>query len=143
MSLSFPWLFYPCRSWLREIRVVYGSIPPDGEEIAIMSRSMFEILVGMAFEMDVPEIHVKEKRVYPTMVNPEEEKAGIRHLVQIKSSAAPPNDACVAVPYRDSWFWIDDRDYPSKRLFSILMFLFTLAESGGPVRGPVVTIPTG
>ena len=46
------------------------------------------------------------------------------------------------MPYRGYWFWIDDRDMASKRLFSFLMFLFTLVETGGKETAPVLTIPT-
>lgn len=47
------------------------------------------------------------------------------------------------MPFRDGWFWIDDRDYPSKRLFSFLMFVMTLTETGGKSGAPVVTISAG
>ena len=46
------------------------------------------------------------------------------------------------MPYRGHWFWIDDRDMGSKRLFSFLMFIFTLVETGGKEGAPVLTIPT-
>ena len=46
------------------------------------------------------------------------------------------------MPYRGYWFWIDDRDMGSKRLFTFLMFIFTLVETGGKEGAPVLTIPT-
>jgi hypothetical protein len=67
----------------------------------------------------------------------------IRPLIQIASSRERPADALVAVPYRDYWFSIDDRDIPSKRLFSFLYFIFTLVETGGKGTPTVLTIPTG
>jgi hypothetical protein len=54
-----------------------------------------------------------------------------------------PEDAFVSVRYRDRWFWIDDRDFRSKRTFSFLMLLFSLTETGGKEGLPLVTIPTG
>jgi hypothetical protein len=45
------------------------------------------------------------------------------------------------IRYRDYWFWIDDRDLPSKGVYSFLMFLFTLTESGGGQVSPVLTVP--
>jgi hypothetical protein len=47
----------------------------------------------------------------------------------------------VAVPYRNGWFWIDDRDQRSKLMLNFLMFIFSLTE-GGPSQGaPIVTVP--
>jgi hypothetical protein len=46
------------------------------------------------------------------------------------------------VPYRGYWFWIDDHVMGSKRLFTFLMFIFTLVETGGKEGAPVLTIPT-
>jgi hypothetical protein len=54
-----------------------------------------------------------------------------------------PDDAFVSVHYRDYWFYIPDTEFRSKRLFSFLLFLFTLAETGAPGKVPVLTIPTG
>jgi hypothetical protein len=57
-------------------------------------------------------------------------------LIRIASAAERPADAFVATPYRDHWCWIDDRDIPSKRLFSFLMFIYNLVETGGKESAP-------
>jgi hypothetical protein len=62
-------------------------------------------------------------------------------LLNIRSSQEKPNDAFVKVHYRDHWFYIDDRDFRSKRMFSFLLFLFTLAETEAPKKAPMITIP--
>jgi hypothetical protein len=63
-------------------------------------------------------------------------------LLRVSSAAERPREAFAAVRYRDHWFSIDDRDIPSKRMFTFLMFIFTLVETGGKEGAPVLTIPT-
>jgi len=52
-----------------------------------------------------------------------------------------PGDAFAAVKYRDYWYWIDDRDYRTKGIFTFLMIIMTLSEKDDKVPAPVVTIP--
>jgi len=125
----------------REFQIVYGSVAANDKQIAILSRSILEILVDLSSFIDVPEAHVTDRRVMPT-AEPEAGPSGpIRPLIRVGSSVERPADAFLAVPYRGYWFWIDDRDMPSKRLFSFLMFIFTLVETGGKEAPPVLTIP--
>jgi hypothetical protein len=44
-------------------------------------------------------------------------------------AAKLPADAHVGVRYRDTWFWIDDRDHHSKAAFKFQMLLFSLTET--------------
>jgi hypothetical protein len=125
-----------------EIHVVYGAIPRDDQEIAILTRSILEVIIDLSTDIEVPAADVQEKRVSPTFaVTAAGEK--IRPLIQVRSSAEKPVDPFVYVRYRNSYFWIDDRDLFSKKLFSFLMFVFTLVETGENGTAPVVTIPTG
>jgi hypothetical protein len=127
----------------QEFTIVYGSLPQNDREIAILSRSMLEILVEMSSRIDVPAVHVAEERTIPTSENEPELVDGTVPSVHIRCAAEKPDDAFVTIPYRDHWFWIDDRDFRTKRAFSFLMFLFTLAETGGTDKAPVLTIPAG
>ena len=128
---------------LQEFKVVYGSLPKDDTEIAILSRSMLEILTELASYIDVPETHVTEQRALPTVAEDTAIAAGVPPLIRVRSDSEEPDDAFVAIRYRDHWFWIDDRDFMSKRMFTFLMFLFSLAETGAPQQAPVLTIPAG
>jgi hypothetical protein len=64
-------------------------------------------------------------------------------LIRIHSSPENPRDAFAAVPYQQDWYWIDDKDLASKRLFSFIMFLFTLTETGDRQGAPIITVPVG
>jgi hypothetical protein len=123
----------------KEIRVVYGAFSADDQELAILTRSMFQIMIDLASYIDVPAKDINEGRV--TLAS-DENVSGIPPLIRIRSDASRPEDALVAVSYRDNWFWIDDRDLASKRIFSFLMMLFSLTETGEKTGAPIVTVPT-
>ncbi len=54
-----------------------------------------------------------------------------------------PDDAFVTIRYRDLWFWIDDRDFASKRRFSFMLLLTSLAETGASPSAPLITVGAG
>jgi hypothetical protein len=125
-----------------EFRVVYGSVAAGDREIAILSRSILEVLVDVSSVIGVPEAHVAERRVGPTQQDEAGPGETMPPLIRIASSAGRASDSFATVPYRGHWFSIDDRDMGSKRLFTFLMFIFTLVETGGKEGAPVLTIPT-
>ena len=128
-----------------EFSVAYGSVAKNDHEIAILSRSVLEILVDLASYVEVPPAHIEEKRVIASFEDLSGDGRPLPPLLKIHSSSSieKPADALVAVPYRGYWFWIDDRDVASKSIFSFLMFIFTLTETGGKDNTPIVTIPAG
>ena len=126
----------------REFRVVYGAVPSNNKEIAMLTRSMLEVLTDLSSTITVPEVHVTERRVWPTPEVDLGPEGPIPPLVRITSSPGRPDDAFVAVPYRGYWFSIDDRDMASKNVFSFIMFLFTFVETGSKEAAPILTIPT-
>jgi hypothetical protein len=127
---------------VREIPVVYGNVERNDREIALLTRSIYEILTDMASYITVPETHVTERRVNPTADDDMGPDGPIPPLIRIVSSSEPPSDAFVAVPYKGWWFSIDDKDVRSKQMFSSIMFLFTFVETGSKEAAPVLTIQT-
>lgn len=127
----------------KEFRVIYGSFSPSDKEVAILTRSILEIISDLASYIDVPDVHVAEKRVNPTLTDQPVASTLPVSLIRIHSSQEKPLDTFISVPYRGYWFWINDKDLPSKRLFSSLMFVITLMETEGKEGAPVVTIPAG
>ena len=125
----------------REFRVVYGSIASDGKEIAILTRSVLQVILNLASGIEVPETHVAEKRVIPSLAEKNASGSPVPPIMRIRSSSQKPEDVFVAIPYRNYWFWIDDKDLESKGLFSFLMFIMNLVDTGVKEGAPVVTIP--
>jgi hypothetical protein len=128
---------------LDEFKLVYGYLPQSSNELAILSRSIMEILLEMGTYIDVPQKDLDEGRVLPVLSSSIEKEFDILPIIQIHSSLKKPNDAYLAVPYRDYWFWIDDRDPHSKNILTFMLILFSLAETSGPSRAPILTIPAG
>lgn len=126
-----------------ELKVAYGSVSRNDKELAILTRSVLEILIDSASCIDVPASHVEEKRVNPTMPDDTVNGEPVPPLIRIHSSRRRPSDAFVAVPYRNHWFWIDDRDMRSKSLFSFTMFIFSLTDTEEKEGAPIVTVPSG
>jgi hypothetical protein len=124
---------------VQKFNLVYSPVQGATNELAVGSRSMLQIMAAMASYTDVPAADLKEGRALPSMSstgNPEKSAP-----VQIKCSADKPADAFAAVHYRNQWFWVDDRDWRTKRAFTAIMFLFTMAETGADEKLPLITIP--
>lgn len=120
-----------------EFRLVFGSARrPD--EIALNTRSIQQILAELATGVDVPEQDLLDGRATARDRAAADDTAALMH---IRSGSERPLDAFAAVPYRNRWFWIDDRDLNSKRMFVFLTMFMSLTESGALPQIPVLTIP--
>jgi len=126
----------------KEFKVVFGAVPTNNKEIAMVTRSIFEVLLDIASTISVPETHVAEHRVSSTPEGDLGLHGTIAPLIKIKSSNERPSDAFVAIPFHGHWFSIDDRDPASKNLFSFILLLFTFVETGSKDIVPVLSIPT-
>ena len=62
------------KTGVREIPISYGYIPSTDSEIAMLTRSMMQIMIELAIQVDVPAIHVDEGRTIPTSL--QSNKAG-------------------------------------------------------------------
>ena len=119
--------------------LVYFPAAGAAGELGVGSRSMLQIMKDMASYTDVPESDLKEQRATPSLQSTN--STGKSDPIQIKCSKEKPADAFAAVHYRHQWFWADDRDWRSKRAFTAIMFLFTMAETGADEKLPLITIP--
>jgi len=123
-----------------EFHVVYGTVQDRDDVLAIQTRSGMQILRELSSHVEIPEKHQVEHRVFPhAMAQPNNQDAP-PPLIRILSDASKPAEAFVLVRYNDLWFWIDNRDLPSKGTFTFLLILLTLADTGEKVQSPLVTI---
>jgi hypothetical protein len=65
------------------------------------------------------------------------------NLLRVQAAPARPLGAVIAVPYRGSWFFIDDADLLSKSIFSLRSQLFALQAGKTERLLPILTLPIG
>ena len=123
---------------LKEFSLVYGRQPGDGSEIAVLTKSMLEILGEIGAAVEVPAEHLGEGRVQYVVQHTED---ALVVPLKIQSGTDKPDDAVVKVRFRDHWFWVSDLDYSSKRTFMFVSLLLSLAETGSARPQPVITVP--
>lgn len=127
----------------KEYKLSYGLVAKDDLEISLLTRSVVDMLVDTSSHIEVPASHISEERVNPSRPDLAGANNALFHMIHIHCSKSAPADALAAVKYRGHWFWIDDRDLHSKRLFSFLLFVFALTEPSEKTGAPLVTIPAG
>ncbi|MCX6928181.1 MAG: hypothetical protein NT154_33975 [Verrucomicrobia bacterium] len=120
--------------------LTYSPMRGADNELAVNSRSMLQIMQAFASHLDVPEAHLKDHSAWPS-VESAPAVEGVRQNAQIHSGKSKPASAFAAVRYRDYWFWVENGDLQTKRALTVVMFFFTLAESGSPEKLPLITIP--
>jgi hypothetical protein len=126
----------------QEFNLTFGAQQKDDKEIAVLTRSMLEISAEASAGVEIPSSDIVKGRVSKMDIPGASSELGPKFMVRVHSSRSKPDskEAFTAVPYRDYWFWVDDKDLQSKRSLGFLMILFTLIESGNTSTPPVLTI---
>ena len=124
-----------------ELSLVSAPVASSDSEVAVQTRSIKELLLTAAAQVEVPPEDVDGHVAFPGFAAGRDE-ADVVPLILVHSAKAKPNGAFVAVNYRNTWFFINDSDLVSKRSLAQMMELFTMADTGAKIAGqPVVTIP--
>ena len=109
-------------------------------EIAVVTRSILSLMQTMAAQVEVPPEDLERSHAFPGFER-EQGTAEVVRLIRIHSWKSSPPDAFVSVKYQNSWFWIDKGDLESKHVFSLIMMLSTMVDTGEKAGQPVLTIP--
>jgi hypothetical protein len=118
--------------------LTYSPMRGAGNELAVNSRSLLQILQAFSSYVEVPEQDLRDRIAAPALAHAAAEQ---RQVGRIRSGPARPETAYVAVQYRGTWFWVDHSDWLTKRALTAVMFFFTLADTGSPDKLPLITIP--
>ena len=125
-----------------EYVVIPVSLALDGvteDGIGMTTRSLWGLLEILSAAVQVP---AADESSGVAVSFPRPGRAG-RELA-IGYSDEKPENAYVAVQYRDGWFAIDNRDQATKRYFKYMSSLWSAAISeslGGSAAAPVLTVP--
>jgi hypothetical protein len=122
-----------------EYEVIADPEPRNRRQIALQTFSLMQIMAAVAARVDIPVEDIASQRAMPSM--PDAPGAGVMGPVAVRSGAAKPSDAYTAISFHGHWFWVDDSDLSTKRVFSFLMLAFTLMEEKGIALPPQLTIP--
>ena len=121
---------------VQEFKVAYGTLPKAKDEIAIRTRSVLKILMFLALNVQVPESHLADGRA-PDLGDT---GAPTQPQLTVLSGSEEPCDAFAAIRYQGYWFWIDPRDFCSKRTMMYLKVLLALADTKQKDAAPALTI---
>ncbi|HKF50151.1 MAG TPA: hypothetical protein VKB38_22510 [Terracidiphilus sp.] len=123
-----------------EFQLTAAPLPTNDREIAVQTRSIMELMKNMAAQVEVPSEDIAQHRAFPGFETGHP-VPGVVPVIHIRSSKQKPDDAFIAIHYRNTWFRIDDDDLVSKAAFSELMELFSMIDTGSQKNQPVITIP--
>jgi len=124
----------------QSFRVVAGHSTDDPGEITVNCYSIMQILSSLSIRVDVPAEDLTAGRATPGLVV---ESGRLNPLgAHIRSGGSEPQDAFTSVRFRNRWFWVDDNDLSTKRLFSFILMAFTLTDDSKHDSQVQLTVPT-
>ena len=112
----------------------------DWQGVAISTRSLEDLLEILRASIALPEEHARAGIAinYPSV--------GLAGQgVHIITSKEKPQKTSLATKYRGYWFYIDDRNLPTKEFFTLVKVFWSVSTSGTADQSvaPVLTIPVG
>lgn len=119
-----------------DFRVTFGATAMRPNEIAILSRSVLRVLSELSAFVEVPPEHLASG-IAPYVGD---QASDGQPPLRVFSGPKQPCDSFTSICYEGYWYWIDKRDFFSKRTFAYLVVLLALADTGAKESLPVITI---
>jgi hypothetical protein len=115
-------------------------------ELNVRSRSISSVMYYLSQNVDIPEEHIKAGLVTVTKTLDgtgvfDWSKTPAGAVFKVNFSEEYPENAFIAVPYRNYWFYITDNDLQTKSTFMLLTQLFDLQAGQTQFSGPTLTLP--
>jgi len=121
---------------LDRYRVIYAPFKTNSATLAMQTRSVIQMLSAMAGFIDIPADHV-------TFTSPGHDVSRLStRPFHVRSGTERPEHSFAEIKYEDHWFWIENSDILSKRVFTLMLFITTLTNQANSPNAPVLTIPT-
>ena len=107
--------------------------------LGISTRSVWDLVEILSAAIEVP---ARDEAAGVVVPAPPPGRVG--RQLKIAFSKDEPEHAYIAVPYREGWFYLDERDLVTKEYFRLLASLWTMtmAKAIGPgAAAPLLTVP--
>lgn len=116
------------------------SIDHEENFVSVATRSVYAWMKLAGSKVELPEPHLRSGIVDPgdNWKGPSSDR-----LITIRSAAQKPDNASVAIRFKDWWFYIAETDLRSKDSFRLIKLLFSLRlnPEGRSAQVPVLTVP--
>ena len=121
---------------ITEYQVVFGKVPRT-DEIAILTASLWDTMTILAWQISVPPEHIEAGRTGKTFTS---SHPNYLTPIDVRYSRKEPDDAYASVYMHNHWFYIDQNDLKSKRVFTFLELMMNLTETDVASQAPIMTI---
>jgi hypothetical protein len=116
----------------------------EGRTLMIVTRPLIATMFYLSKGISIPQQDLARGAVHITLDDdgqPFDWRLVTADLFAVESSSSKPDDAYVAVRYRNSWFYIRDSDVISKDTFALFEMLLALRAGEVPESRTPLTLP--
>jgi hypothetical protein len=115
----------------------------DGYQLAIRTRSLLHTLSFLSQGIEVPPDDLASGEAAWPWPHASVKPVPMGDIFKVRQSPKKPENASLAVKFKDAWFYISDSDEVSKRTFLLISEAFRFTLESNVEQGPTLTFPVG